>query len=212
MRRTGFTLLATLTGVASALLIAFAYADRDAGIEVRAVAPEALERTAPQATPQKAREKPLRPDERAGKRERPLRPDERAGKRERQHITMLRIPRLGLNERVTWDVDDGPAWWPVTGRPGGGDTIAIAGHRTTYTRPFYYLERLVPGDLVYVSWRGERHVYEVSGRRIYPATHGHIADARGHEVLLLSACTPRGSAEYRLVVYAHPYDDGRRAT
>jgi hypothetical protein len=32
----------------------------------------------------------------------------------------------------------------------------------------------------------------------------HIADAVGHERLLLTACTPRGSARFRLVVEALP--------
>jgi len=117
---------------------------------------------------------------------------------------MISIPRLGLDTRITWNVDAGPAWWKVTGRPGGGDTIAVAGHRITHTHPFYYLDRLRTGDRVYVNWQGLRHVYRVTGHRIFPSTAMHIADARGHEVLLLSACTPRGSAAYRLVVYARP--------
>lgn len=117
---------------------------------------------------------------------------------------LISIPRLDLRETIGMDVDAGPAWWPVTGRPGGGDTIAIAGHRTTHTRPFYWLDRLQPGDAIYVRWAGRMYAYEVSGRRILSAKDLHMADARGHEVLLLSACTPRGSARQRLVVYAWP--------
>lgn len=119
----------------------------------------------------------------------------------------LNVPRLHLKARIGRNLDDGPAWWPVTGRPGGGDTIAVAGHRTTHTRPFYWLERLRPGDAIYIRWQGAVHVYRVSGRRILSAKHQHIADARGHEVLLLSACTPRGSARQRIVVYAWPQSD-----
>jgi LPXTG-site transpeptidase (sortase) family protein len=117
---------------------------------------------------------------------------------------LINIPRLHLKVGVGTDVDEGPAWWPVTGRPGGGDTVAIAGHRTTRTRPFYWLDRLQPGDPIYVRWAGRTHAYEVSGRRILSAKDLHIADARGHEILLLSACTPRGSARQRIVVYAWP--------
>ena len=116
----------------------------------------------------------------------------------------LVIPRLGLKVRIGTDPDDGPAWWPVTGRPGGGDTIAIAGHRTTHTRPFYSLDRLRPGDAVFVRWAGRMHAYTVSGRRILSAKRLHIGDARGHELLLLSACHPRGSSRQRIVVYAWP--------
>ena len=118
----------------------------------------------------------------------------------------ISIPRLHLRSRVfpASKLALGPAWWPVTGRPGGGDTVAIAGHRTTHTHPFYYLERLRPGDAVYVAYHGHVHRYRVLRSRVVPSTNLHIADAVGHERLLLSACTPRGSAAYRLVVEARP--------
>ena len=119
-------------------------------------------------------------------------------------LARISIPRLRLNVEIGSDLAEGPAWWPVTGRPGGGDTIAVAGHRTTYTRPFYWLERLRPGDPITIRWQGRAHSYRVSGRRVLSAKNLHIADARGHEVLLLSACTPRGSARQRIVVYAWP--------
>lgn len=119
-------------------------------------------------------------------------------------VARIYIPRLHLASRLYWDVDDGPAWWSRTGRPFGGDTVAVAGHRTTHSRPFYHLERLRRGDRVYLAWRGRTRAYGVTGSRIYPATDQHIGDSRGREVLLLSACTPRGSARYRLVVYAQP--------
>jgi sortase A len=117
---------------------------------------------------------------------------------------LIEIPRLGVEATVGNDLDQGPMWWPVTGRPGGGDTIAIAGHRTTHTRPFYALDRLRPGDSIFVRWAGRMHEYRVSGTRILSAKQLHIADARGHEVLLLSACHPKGSARQRIVVYAWP--------
>jgi LPXTG-site transpeptidase (sortase) family protein len=116
----------------------------------------------------------------------------------------LNVPRLRLKAEIGSDLDRGPAWWPVTGRPGGGDTIAIAGHRTTHTRPFYWLDRVRPGDRIYIRWQGRVHAYRMSGRRILSANNLHIADARGHELLLLTACTPRGSARQRIVVYAWP--------
>ena len=117
---------------------------------------------------------------------------------------LLTIPRLDLKARIGTDLERGPAWWPVTGRPGGGDTVAVAGHRTTFTRPFYWLERLRTGDSISIRWAGRVHAYRVTGRRVLSAKNLHIADARGYEVLLLSACTPRGSARQRIVVYARP--------
>jgi sortase A len=118
----------------------------------------------------------------------------------------IAIPRLDVRSRIfaSSQLDRGPAWWKITGRPGGGDTIAVAGHRTTHTRPFYYLERLRRGDRVYVAYQGRTHRYRVVSSRVVPSGDLHIADAVGHERLLLTTCTPRGSARSRLVVAALP--------
>jgi LPXTG-site transpeptidase (sortase) family protein len=114
------------------------------------------------------------------------------------------IPRLHLRFAVGRNVDDGPAWWPVTGRPGGGDTIAVAGHRTTHTHPFLDLDQLQHGDSIYVRWQGVAHRYLVTGRRVVSNRQQHVADARGYELLILSTCTPKGSSRERLLVYARP--------
>jgi len=118
----------------------------------------------------------------------------------------LWITRLNLKSRLfaSSQLDRGPAWWPITGRPGGGDTIAVAGHRTTHSRPFYFLERLRPGDRIHIAYLGRTYVYRVSRSRVLSSGNLHIADAVGHERLLLTACTPRGSAQFRLVVEALP--------
>ena len=116
----------------------------------------------------------------------------------------ISIPHMHLKLEVGANVDAGPAWWPVTGRPGGGDTIAIAGHRTTHTHPFLDLDVLEPGDAIFVRWEGVPHRYLVTGRRVVSNRQGHLADARGHEVLILSTCTPKGSSRQRLLVYARP--------
>jgi sortase A len=121
-------------------------------------------------------------------------------------VSTLAVPRLHLRSRVyaATELDRGPAWWPVTGRPGGGDSVAIAGHRTTHTHPFYFLDRLRRGDRIYLRYDGATHAYRVTDTRVVPSSDLHIADAVGHERLLLSACTPRGSAAFRLVVEARP--------
>ena len=120
--------------------------------------------------------------------------------------TRLWIPRLDLKSRIfaaSW-LDSGPAWWPITGRPGGGDTIAVAGHRTTHSRPFYFLERLQRGDRIQIAYLGRTYAYRVMRSRVISAKNLHMADAVGYERLLLTACTPRGSAQFRLVVEALP--------
>ena len=120
--------------------------------------------------------------------------------------TRLWIPRLDLKSRIfaASRLNSGPAWWPITGRPGGGDTIAVAGHRTTHSRPFYFLERLQRGDRIQIAYRGRTYAYRVLRSRVISAKNLHMADAVGYERLLLTACTPRGSAQFRLVVEALP--------
>jgi LPXTG-site transpeptidase (sortase) family protein len=133
-------------------------------------------------------------------------PRRAATQRRRFAPPSLWIERLRLKSPIFAPsrLDRGPAWWPITGRPGGGDTIAVAGHRTTHSRPFYFLERLRRGDRVSIAYLGRTYVYRVTRSRVLPSGNLHIADAVGHERLLLTACTPRGSARFRLVVEALP--------
>ena len=120
----------------------------------------------------------------------------------------ITIPAIGVRHEITSNLNAGPAWWNVTGRPGGGDTIAIAGHRTTHTRPFHDLDRLRKGDRIYVRHASRTFPYVVTSRRIMSASNLHIADGVGYERLLLTACARRDgsptSAAYRIVVYALP--------
>jgi len=123
----------------------------------------------------------------------------------------INIPAIHVQDKVTMNVNAGPAWWPVTGRPGSGDTVAIAGHRTTHTRPFHDLDKLRPGDRIYVRYSGHTYVYVMTSRRIVSVNNLHIADGLGYERLILSACAKRDgtptSASYRIVIYALPKEN-----
>jgi sortase (surface protein transpeptidase) len=103
----------------------------------------------------------------------------------------LYIPRIGLFTQVnTHSIDAGPMAYFRD-----ADTVAIAGHRTTHSRPFYHIDRLRRGDLVRAGGVNY-HVTKtlvVRPWEIWPLNHAGI---------VLSACTPRGSAAYRLVVVA----------
>jgi LPXTG-site transpeptidase (sortase) family protein len=114
----------------------------------------------------------------------------------------LIIPRLGLDAELGSSVNAGPAFYPGSGRPGEPYTIAIAGHRTTHTRPFWSLDILTRGDRIVIVSRGVRHVYRVTSSRVVAPTDWSIAKERGYERLILTTCTPRFSARYRLVVFA----------
>jgi LPXTG-site transpeptidase (sortase) family protein len=121
----------------------------------------------------------------------------------------LIVPKLHLNAPVGRIVDAGPAFYPGSGRPGQPYTIAVAGHRTTHTRPFWSLDALQHGDRIVLVWRGARHVYVVTASRIVAPNDWSITRERGYERLILTTCTPRFSAAHRLVVFAAVVHSGR---
>jgi sortase A len=114
----------------------------------------------------------------------------------------LIIPRLHLDDPLATNLDAGPTFYPGSGRPGEPYTIAIAGHRTTHTRPFWALDLLTRGDRIVIVSHGVRHVYVVTGSHVVAPTEWSVARERGHERLILTTCTPRFSALKRLVVFA----------
>lgn len=118
--------------------------------------------------------------------------------------TELIIPRLHLEAPVGTSLTTGPAFYPSTARPGMPRTIAIAGHRTTHTHPFWALDELRKGDPIVVVWHGARHTYRVTGIEVVAPTDWAAVRDVGHERLILSTCTPRYSAADRLLVIALP--------
>jgi sortase A len=118
----------------------------------------------------------------------------------------LIIPRLKLDDPVGSQLARGPAFYPTSARPGQPYTVAIAGHRTTHTHPFWSLNLLRRGDAIEVVWHGRRHIYRVTSTRAVAPTDWSVVRDRGYERLILSTCTPRFSARERLVVTALPVE------
>ncbi len=104
----------------------------------------------------------------------------------------LRIPRLGLNVELASDLSYGPHLYYRS-----ATTVAIAGHRTTHTHPFRNLQLLRRGDPIWVG----RNLYRV--RQTVTVRPWQVWVLR-YKGLVLSACTPPGSAAYRIVVLAAP--------
>jgi sortase (surface protein transpeptidase) len=104
----------------------------------------------------------------------------------------LVIPKLGLDVPVAKRLEQGPQVYYRD-----GDTIGIAGHRTTYTRPFRSLPLLRRGDVIKLG--SER--FRVRRTVIVRPWQVWILRWRG---LVLSACHPAGSAAHRFVVLASP--------
>jgi sortase A len=116
----------------------------------------------------------------------------------------LSIPKLGieadLQEGVTLTaINRGPGHWPGTPAPGGLGNMVVAGHRTTYSRPFARLDELVAGDRVIFTTDAGTSTYEVRGTIIVPAANIGIGAQTYAHTATLFACHPKGSAVQRIV-------------
>jgi sortase A len=116
------------------------------------------------------------------------------------------IPAIGLTDTLRSGVamsviDQGPAHWAGTAQPGGSGNVVLAGHRTTKTRPFYKLDRLDPGDLIFFSDEATYvAIYRVTETMIIEPHDIWITYDTGEPIVTLFACHPKGSARQRIVV------------
>ncbi len=122
-------------------------------------------------------------------------------------IGQIHIPRIGDTYTVVQGTDPrsleaGPGHYPSTAFPGMGETVAIAGHRTTYLAPFRFINELRHGDRIVVKMPYGRFIYVVQYQRVVAPTQTSVIDDVGYERLVLSACTPLYSAAQRLVIFA----------
>jgi LPXTG-site transpeptidase (sortase) family protein len=120
----------------------------------------------------------------------------------------LVIPAIGVTRYVVQGVSDtdlqmGPGHYPGTSLPGQLGNVAIAGHRTTFGAPFFRLNEVVPGDLVYLTdTSGATWVYTVRHLWVVVPTDTAVLAATREADLTLTTCNPRFEAISRLVVRA----------
>ena len=120
----------------------------------------------------------------------------------------LTIGRLGLSEIFVegtdyWDsLTKGPGHYSITSWPGLGKTTAIAGHRTTWSAPFRYINNLRTGDAITLKMPYGSFTYRVTRHRIVDNGDWSIMRNVGYDQLVLSACHPLYSASHRYVIFA----------
>jgi sortase A len=122
-------------------------------------------------------------------------------------IGRIVIPRIHARYVVvqgtdTASLEKGPGHYPATAFPGLGQTVAIAGHRTTYLAPFRHIDALKPGDEIVLEMPYGRFTYVVQFHRIVLPTALWVTRNMGYERLVLSACNPLYSAAQRIIVFA----------
>lgn len=124
-----------------------------------------------------------------------------------QALGILRIPDINLNMAVVEgvsveDLKKGPGRYPSTALPGHRGNAAIAGHRTTYGKPFWALNAVEKGDPIFVRTREGSFRYEVVWQRVVTPDRSEVLDRTRRPSLTLTTCNPRFSAAERLIIRA----------
>ena len=118
----------------------------------------------------------------------------------------IEIPTLDVNATLYEGIrlptfDRGPGHWPGTAMPGEFGNAVVGGHRTSYSKPFRYLDRLVPGDEVVFTTTAGRFVYRVTSTEIVDPYEMRVVNQNPGFTATLFACHPVGSTRERIVVH-----------
>jgi len=124
-------------------------------------------------------------------------------------LTRIEIPKTGVDTVVVEGTSAsalraGAGHYPATPLPGEPGNVAIAGHRTTYGRPFHDNDKLRKGDLILLETPLGEFKYQITRDPFVVDSHDWtpIANTPGTRALTLTTCHPKGSAKQRLVVRA----------
>jgi sortase A len=98
----------------------------------------------------------------------------------------------------------GAGHYPDTPLPCEVGNVSIAGHRTTYGRPFHNVDKLEVGDEITLETPIGSCTYEVTQKPfpVSPTTVEVVANTPEEATLTLTTCHPKGSARQRLIVKA----------
>jgi sortase A len=123
-------------------------------------------------------------------------------------VGTIQIPKINLAMTVVEGTAEaqlamGPGHYPTTPLPGEAGNAAIAGHRTTYLHPFYSLDALTSGDLIYITTLQGTFLYRVYKSQVVLPTDVAVVAPTPTPQLTLTTCNPRYSASQRLVVTAN---------
>lgn len=123
-------------------------------------------------------------------------------------LTRIKIPAIQVDVVVVEGTTQsalraGAGHYPTTPLPCENGNVGIAGHRTTFGKPFHNLDRLKPGDEIILETPigSCRYVLEEAPFVVLP-TDTHVVDPTPNGLLTLTTCHPKGSASQRLVVRA----------
>ena len=128
---------------------------------------------------------------------------------ERDGTRIVNERMLSVVEGVTLrDLQSGPGHYPASADPGQAGNFSVAGHRTTWSAPFWDLDTLQPGDEIHVvDLEGRHFVYDFRElRSVLPSDVWVLDDdplgVGGDHWMVMTTCHPRFSAAQRLVAFA----------
>jgi len=122
-------------------------------------------------------------------------------------IGLIQIPKINLSMTIIQGTDSpqlrmGPGHYINTAMLGSNGNAAIAGHRTTWGRPFRYLNNLVVNDPIIVTTTQGRFLYRVINTHVVQPSDLSVLAPSATPILTLTTCNPPYSAVTRLVVVA----------
>lgn len=139
------------------------------------------------------------------------------------------IPKLSANAPVIADVDwrdsavyqraltKGVAHAQGTSYPGMPGNIFIFSHSgvdfyeaNRYNALFYLLNKLVPGDEIYLFYKRQKFTYEVTEQKtVSPENVEYLKGDPGKQTLTLMTCWPAGTTLSRLIVIADQVENDK---
>jgi sortase A len=134
-------------------------------------------------------------------------------------LTRIKIPALDVDVVVVEGTSAsalraGAGHYPATPLPCEDGNVSIAGHRTTYGKPFANVDRLEEGDTIILETPIGSCTYEVSRPpfRVKPNNTSVVANDPTKRTLTLTTCHPKGSAAERLIIKANYTKGGSVST
>ena len=123
-------------------------------------------------------------------------------------LTRIKIPAINVDVVVVEGITPtalraGAGHYPSTPLPCEKGNVAIAGHRTTYGKPFADLDQMKAGDQVELDTPVGGCVYQLKrGPFVVDKSDVSVLNSTPDQTLTLTSCHPKGSAAKRIIVKA----------
>ena len=122
-------------------------------------------------------------------------------------LTRIRIPSIKVDVVVVEGTTAsalraGAGHYPNTPLPCEPGNVSIAGHRTTYGKPFQNVDLLEPGDDIILETPIGSCTYKVQRQFVVRPEEMSVIAPTPDGVLTLTTCHPKGSARQRLIIRA----------